>query len=113
MREIVNAIFYVLRGGIAWRLLPDGFPPWRTVYRWFARLRDESVWESINHVLVMLDRERVGREASPTAAVIDSQSAKITESGGVRGYPFNALPVGWDNMDIGTGLKAMGMAGSD
>jgi putative transposase len=86
MREIVNAIFYVLRGGIAWRLLPDSFPPWRTVYRWFARLRDEGVWESLNHRLVMLDRERVGRAASPTAAVIDSQSVKTTESGGPRGF---------------------------
>jgi transposase len=44
MREIVNAISYVLRGGIAWRLMPDSFPPWRTVYRWFARLRDDGTW---------------------------------------------------------------------
>jgi len=86
MREIVNAICYVLRGGIAWRLMPDSFPPWRTVYRWFARLRDDGTWETINHHLVMRDRERAGREASPTAAVVDSQSVKTTESGGVRGY---------------------------
>ena len=86
MREVLNAICYVLRGGIAWRLMPDTFPPWQTVYRWFARLRDDGTWETINHHLVMADRERVGREASPTAAVMDSQSVKTTESGGVRGY---------------------------
>jgi transposase len=58
----------------------------RTVYRWFARLRDDGTWENINHHLVMLDRVRTGREASPTAAVVDSQSVKTTESGGVRGF---------------------------
>jgi len=63
LREIANAIFYVLRAGCTWRLLPDSFPPWRTVYRWFVRLRDGGVFEAINHHLVMLDRERVGREA--------------------------------------------------
>ncbi|MEJ0015747.1 MAG: IS5 family transposase [Acetobacteraceae bacterium] len=86
MREIINAIFYVLRGGIAWSLLPKDFPPVSTTYRWFARFRDDGTWERINHCLVMLDRERVGREASPTAVVIDSQSVRTTESGGIRGY---------------------------
>ncbi|MFC6911627.1 IS5 family transposase [Novosphingobium lubricantis] len=86
MREIMNAIFYVLRGGIAWRLLPKDFPPWQTVYRWFARFRDECPFEQHNHALVALDRERAGRDASPSAAIIDSQSVKTTESGGPRGY---------------------------
>ena len=79
IREIINAIFYVLRGGIAWRLLPDSFPPWRTVYRWFARLRDDGVFESLNHLLAMLDREHVGRHPSPSAAVIDSHAMVGTD----------------------------------
>jgi transposase len=71
MREIINGIFYVMRAGRPWRLLPNDLPPWGTIYRWFAAWRDDGRFERINHALVMADRERVGRDASPSAAIID------------------------------------------
>jgi transposase len=80
-------MFYLLRGGLPWRMLPPKvFPPVSTVQRWFYIWRDNGLWRSITHALVMLVREAEGREASPGACVIDSQSAKTTESGGPRGY---------------------------
>jgi putative transposase len=86
MREIWNAIFYVLRGGIAWRMIPKDLPPRSKTFGYFSRWRDAGLFGRINHHLVMADRERVGREASPTVVVLDSQSVKTTESGGPRGY---------------------------
>jgi putative transposase len=80
LRLVVDAILYVLRTGTAWRHLPREFPPWATVHRWFLRLAQAGVFERLCHRLVMADRERSGREASPTAAVIDAQA---TRSGGV------------------------------
>jgi transposase len=86
-RQIVEAMLYLLRGGLPWRMLPPGiFPPATTVQHYFYSWRDQGLWSSLNHALLMLVRETAGREASPTAGVIDSQSVKTAESGGPRGF---------------------------
>ena len=85
MREVINAILYVLRGGCAWRLLPHDFPPWGTVYYYFWRFRREGLWPQIHDALRDRLRAREGREVSPSAAIIDSQSVKTTEKRGFAG----------------------------
>lgn len=81
LRRIIEAILYLLRGGLPWRLLPPCFPPVSTVRRWFYQWRDNGLWLSLNHALLL-----IGREASPSAGVIDSQSVNATESGGPYAY---------------------------
>ena len=81
-REIVEAILYFLRAGCAWRLLPHDFPPWQTVYYYLRRWEREGVWAKVHHCLVMEDREQSGREASPSAAIIDSHTVRTADQKG-------------------------------
>jgi putative transposase len=82
VREVVDAMLYVLRNGVVWRALPHDFPPWKTVYHYFRQWRRDGTLEAIHDLLRAEVRRAGGREAEPSAAVLDSQSVKTTEKGG-------------------------------
>jgi transposase len=84
-REVINAVRHLVRSGCGWRMLPVHFGHWRTVYGWFRELARRFLFQTIHDVELVLDRERAGREASPSAGVIDSQSVKAPQAG-TRGY---------------------------
>lgn len=86
LREVVQAIFYILSTGCQWRALPRDFPPYSTVQGYFYAWRDTSRWHRIVRALVRQARRKLGRKPTPTAAVIDSQSASTTQAGGPRGF---------------------------
>ncbi len=83
--EILNAILYLVRTGCAWRLLPHDFPPWRIVYHYFSSWRRNGIWTQVHDALRTQVRIAEGREAEPSAAILDSQSVKTTEKGGSMG----------------------------
>ena len=82
-REIVNAIFYVLRTGCSWRSLPHDFPKWQLVYVYFRQWEQDGLWQRLNDQLREAVRQQAGREKQPSAAIIDSQSVKTTQKGGL------------------------------
>ena len=86
LREVLDGILYVLRTGCAWRMLPHDLPPWQTVYKYFRRFSEDGTWERVHDALRPNVRESDGRDAMPTAAIIDSQSVKTTEKREPRGY---------------------------
>jgi len=83
LREVMNGILYLLRTGGAWRMLPHDLPPWGTVHYYYWRWRREGVWQQLHDQLYIEARQQAGRDASPSAAIVDSQSVKTTEKGGL------------------------------
>ncbi len=88
IREVINAIFYLLRAGCAWRLLPHDFPPWQTVYTYFRQWKKDGTWKTIHDTLHNECRKQDGREVEPSASILDSQSVKTTEKGGLKDMMF-------------------------
>jgi putative transposase len=86
-REILNAVFYLLKSGCQWRMLPREFPPWKTVFHYFRAWRLDGTWERLNRTMRRLLREKLGRDPEPSAGIVDAQSAKSTGVGGEqRGF---------------------------
>jgi putative transposase len=86
LRQVVNAILYLLRTGCQWRMLPHDFPPWSTVHTWFRQWRQDGTWQQMHDALVPAVRIHEGRHPASSSSALDSQSVKTTEMGGERGF---------------------------
>lgn len=86
LREVLNAILYLLQTGCQWRMLPKDFPPWSTVHNWYRRWRRDCTWERINEALRQQVRREAGRSPSPRSSAVDSQSVKTTDASEAKGY---------------------------
>lgn len=82
LREVTNGIMYLVRTGCSWRMLPHDFPPWPTVHDYYWKYRRDGIWDQIHESLHKRVRVQAGRQASPSAAIIDSQSVKTASKGG-------------------------------
>ena len=84
VREVVNAILYLVRTGCSWRMLPHDFPPWPTVHDYYWKYRHKGIWDQIHQTLHKRVRVQAGRQRSPSAAIIDSQTVKTASKGGTE-----------------------------
>src|SRR3954466_5651824 len=94
LREVLNGILYIVRGGCAWRMMPTDLPPWSTCYDYLYRWRNDGTWQRLHDALRDQVRRKAGRETSPSMAIIDSQSVKTSEQGGPRGKDAHKMVSG-------------------
>src|SRR5919206_4503098 len=94
MRQLINAILYILVSGAQWRMLPKDYPNWKSVYHYFRIWRDDHTWQRIHDSLRAEVRRQAGRHKHPTAGCLDSQSVKTTQVAGVRGFDGGKLILG-------------------
>jgi transposase len=95
LRVMINAVFYLIKSGCQWRMLPTSFPPWSSVHSFYYRAKHKGIWQKMMDDLVKLSREKMGRNAGPTYSLIDSQSTKTTgaaEHRGIDGGKKNQRP---------------------